>query len=140
LPRTTRSNAAWPRNNLGLLRLQCGAWQEAATQFEAAIARNDGVALFHHNLGAAYERCGRAADAAAQYARTLELQPEHAMAQIGLARVKGAPATAQVATADRPDSTVNAIQPQPLPQNRAGNRSGSDPKWVGAAGVHYQRW
>jgi len=110
---TLDSNAAWPRNNLGLLRLQRGAWQEAATQFEAAIARDDGVALFHHNLGAAYERCGRAADAAAQYARTLELQPEHVMAQIGLARVKGAAATAQVATAGQPDSTANGIQPQP---------------------------
>ena len=103
---TLDANAAWPRNNLGLLYLQRGAWQEATAQFEAAIGRDDGVALFHHNLGAAYERCGRAADAAAQYARTLELQPEHAMAQIGLARVKGAAATAQVATAGEPDSVM----------------------------------
>ena len=103
---TLDASAAWPRNNLGLLYLQRGAWQEAATQFEAAIGRDDGVALFHHNLGAAYERCGRAADAAAQYARTLELQPEHAMAQIGLARVKGAATTAQVATAGEPDSVT----------------------------------
>lgn len=103
---TLDSNAAWPRNNLGLLHLQRGAWQEAAAQFEAAIGRDDGVALFHHNLGAAYERCGRTADAAAQYARTLELQPDHAMAQIGLARVKGATATAQVATAGQTDSVT----------------------------------
>ena len=103
---TLDPDAAWPRNNLGLLYLQRGAWQEGAAQFEAAIGRDDGVALFHHNLGVAYERCGRAADAAAQYARTLELQPDHAMAQIGLARVKGAAAAAQVAAAGEPDSVT----------------------------------
>jgi Flp pilus assembly protein TadD len=109
---TVDSTNAYAHNNLGLLRLQRGEWREAAAALETAVRCKDDVAYFHHNLGLAYERQGRLADAAAAYTRTLELQPNHAMARIALARVtvQGQPALA-VATAPSPDSAQGASAP-----------------------------
>ena len=104
---------AWAHNNLGLLRLQQGEFEAALPLLEAAVQLNRDVAAFHHNLAIAYERSGRPSDATTEYARTLELRPDHLRAQAALDRLKSnTPQLADGSAADSTaNSTANRIQP-----------------------------
>jgi len=81
------SSNAYARNNLGLARLRRGDWAGAAAALEGAVRINGGIAYFHNNLGLVYERLGRFEEAAREFARAVEIQPEHAAARLALERV-----------------------------------------------------
>lgn len=108
------STHPWARNNLAWLHLQHGEWQAALPLLETAVRLDCDVAVFHNNLGVAYERARRFDDAAREYARALELQPEHATAGDALARVRDA-VRAPLAAAGVPaaDSVLSATSRRP---------------------------
>jgi hypothetical protein len=71
------------------------------------------VAYFHNNLGLCWERLGREAEAAAAYARAVELLPGYGKAQVSLARV-GARVQAlaqRPAPADSGAAALLSVQP-----------------------------
>lgn len=83
----TRSDAI----ALGFLWLSTGRFTEALTLFQlnAEAHRDDPSSQF--NLGEAYRHLGQPEQAAAQYERTLELDPDHPQAQARLELVRSGP-------------------------------------------------
>ncbi|MFI4889467.1 MAG: tetratricopeptide repeat protein [Steroidobacterales bacterium] len=75
-----------PRYRLGLGHVaeKLGLWTEAASAYEAAIARQHDDAETYNLLGNCHRRRGAAGPAAAAYRRALELQPDSADAMSNL--------------------------------------------------------
>ena len=78
---------AWAHNNLGHAALQLGDDALALAHLEIA-ARVGGQPVMFNNLGVAFERVGRTAEAHAAFARALELSPTYAVATMNRARVQ----------------------------------------------------
>ena len=74
-------------NNLGLAYIYEERFEEALLPLEEAIEIAPGVAFIRNNLGVVYERLGRAADAARQYAATMDTESGHSKAEQSLKRV-----------------------------------------------------
>jgi Flp pilus assembly protein TadD len=72
---TADPNHAEAMQLLGLLALQCGQPMPAIDLMEKSIALRGDLFYFHNNLGEAYKRVGRSADAARAFERSLELRP-----------------------------------------------------------------
>jgi tetratricopeptide (TPR) repeat protein len=60
--------------NMGNLHLEAGEMEEAIRYYESAILSDDDYALAHHNLGVAYKRLGRTADAVRELRRAHRLE------------------------------------------------------------------
>jgi len=63
---------------LGVIAHQGGHHETAVDLIGKAIARNNGVADFHCNIGNALQVLGRLAEAEAHYRRAIDLNPDHA--------------------------------------------------------------
>jgi protein O-GlcNAc transferase len=64
---------------LGVIAYEGGQNETAVDLIGRAIARNNGVADFHCNIGSALEALGRAREAEAHFLRALDLNPNHAI-------------------------------------------------------------
>lgn len=81
---------AWSMNNLGLLLIRAGRYQDALGPLARAVQVDEhGVPSFRNNLGVALERTGHYALAAESYRAALEADSSYARARVSLARVDG---------------------------------------------------
>jgi tetratricopeptide (TPR) repeat protein len=83
---------------LGVIAHQGGHNEAAVDLIGKAIARNDGVADFHCNIGNALHALGRLAEAEVHYRRAIDLDPDHADAHNNLGNAlmgQGQPEEAQ---------------------------------------------
>lgn len=87
---TVDPNDTWSMNNMGLVLIRAGRYEEALYPLGRAVQLDEhGVAVFRNNLGIALERTGRFADAERLYRETLERDSTYEKAKTSLARVEG---------------------------------------------------
>jgi Tfp pilus assembly protein PilF len=79
----------WSMNNLGLILLQQGQYEEALGPLARAVQLDSNVAIFQNNLGVALERSGHYALAALAYRQALRAGSSYVKARLSLARVDG---------------------------------------------------
>ncbi len=87
--RVTRGN--WVAyNNLGMICLGRGRYEEAADRFREAIGANDGYWIAHNNLGLAFVSMGRYEEAAARFREAMEINPDYqrAYGNLGVVRLR----------------------------------------------------
>jgi len=72
---------------LGLALMRSNRIQEAIKALERAVALNPRSAVYHNNLGAAYERAGQLAKARTMYQEALNLDPKLEDARKNLQRI-----------------------------------------------------
>lgn len=83
-------NDRWSMNNMGLLLIRAGRYDEALAPLARAVQLGDTpVAAFQNNLGIALERTGRFTLADSAYRGALEADSGYAKARASLARVEG---------------------------------------------------
>jgi Flp pilus assembly protein TadD len=63
--------------------------RDAIAEFQQVDALEPGVAANHYDLAAAFESAGDARDAAEEYKKALDLQPQFPAAKQGYERVEG---------------------------------------------------
>lgn len=78
----------WTMNNLGLLMIRQGRYEEALPSLARATELRPDVAVFQNNLGVALERSGHGFEAAEAFRAALEANPEYEKARVSLARVE----------------------------------------------------
>jgi tetratricopeptide (TPR) repeat protein len=82
-----RGNHARAQHNLGVVLTRLGRWEEAEGALRAALRlENDTYAEASYSLGRLHALRGESGLAAAEWARTLRLRPDHADAAAALAR------------------------------------------------------
>ena len=79
----------WSMNNMGLILIQQGRFEEALRPLARATQLADGVAVFENNLGIALERTGHYTAAAEAYRATVAADSGYTKAAASLARVEG---------------------------------------------------
>ena len=112
---------------LGLVALQSGNYELAADQILRATRLKSGVAVFHSNLGVAYQSLKKLDDAIACFRRAIKLAPNHVEAHNNLAnalreqgKVSEAIASWRRAVALKPDY-VDAWSNLAVTQRQSGN-------------------
>jgi len=90
---------AWTMNNLGLLMIREGRYEEALPPLARATELRPDVAVFQNNLGIALERTGHLAEAVAAFRAALDADPGYRKAQVSLERVES-----RVAQSTSPDT------------------------------------
>lgn len=78
----------WSMNNLGLLYIRGGRFEDALGPLARAVELRDDVAVFHNNFGIALERAGYLSDAADEFELAVATDPDHTKAIASLARVR----------------------------------------------------
>ncbi len=78
---------AWSMNNLGLIRVELGRFEEAIGPLARATELRGDVPVFHNNLAAALEGAGYGSSALAEFERTVELDPQYAKAVASVDRL-----------------------------------------------------
>ncbi len=91
---------AWTMNNLGLLMIREGRYEEALPPLARATELHPDVAVFQNNLGLALERSGHLAEAADAFRAALIARPVYEKARVSLVRVESQAPTATVETLD----------------------------------------
>lgn len=91
---------AWTMNNLGLLLIRAGRYDDALPPLARATELRPGVAVFQNNLGVALERSGYLPEAAEAYLAALAADPEHEPARVSLERVSSQSLTAPMPPLD----------------------------------------
>ena len=82
-----RGNYARAQHNLGVVLTRLGRWEEAEESLRAALRLESNMyAEASYNLGRLHALRGESGLAAAEWARTLRLKPDHAAAAAALAR------------------------------------------------------
>ena len=84
-----RPHYAGAINNLGLVFLHNGDYEEAAIAFRKTIELFPTRALPHYNLSLALYRLGRTEEALTECVEAVRLMPHHAPAQEHLKRLRG---------------------------------------------------
>ncbi len=82
------ANDAWSLNNMGLILIEQERFEEAQAPLFRACTADSTLAVCRNNLGVALERSGDFSGARDAYAEALVVDPEHAKAQVSLARVQ----------------------------------------------------
>ena len=102
----------WSMNNMGLILIQQGRFDEALRPLARATQLAEGVAVFQNNLGIALERTGHYAAAAEAYKATLAADSGYSKAEASLARVEGRedePGVEPVTVAELGDSFASEV-------------------------------
>lgn len=81
--------AVEPRLELARTQMELGRWQQALQSLQQANRQDPMRPETHYLLGMLYERQGRLNEAAAEYQRALELDPNHTAARMRLQRLRG---------------------------------------------------
>jgi tetratricopeptide (TPR) repeat protein len=76
-------------NNLGLLFIQLGRFEEALRPLARAVQLDSTVAVFRNNFGMALERTGHFVAATESYRAAVTIDPGYAKAQSSLVRLEG---------------------------------------------------
>jgi Tfp pilus assembly protein PilF len=103
---------SWAMNNMGLILIQQGRFEEALRPLARATQLAEGVAVFENNLGIALERTGHYGAAAEAYRATLETDSSYGKAAASLARVEGRddePGVVPVTVADLGDDFAREV-------------------------------
>ena len=79
---------AWSMNNLGLLRIRHGLYEEALPPLARAVELKPNSALFQNNLGVALERTGHLVEALETYRKAVEADPSHGKAGASVTRLE----------------------------------------------------
>jgi Flp pilus assembly protein TadD len=88
-------------NNLGALFIRLERFQDAIEPLKTAVQLNDKVAVFHNNLGMAFERTGQYRAAEAEYRAAVAIEGTYGKAVTNLQRVEQ---LKEVPTKTEPDS------------------------------------
>ena len=80
---------AWSMNNMGLLLVQQGHYEEALPPLARATQLSPRTAVFQNNLGVALEHTGHFVLAASAYRSALDSDSSYLKARVSLARVNG---------------------------------------------------
>jgi Tfp pilus assembly protein PilF len=102
----------WSMNNMGLVLIQQGRFEEALGPLARATQLSEGVALFENNLGIALERTGHYGAATEAYRAALAADSSYGKAAASLARVEGRddePGVAPVTVAELGDSFAQEV-------------------------------
>jgi predicted Zn-dependent protease len=103
----------WSMNNMGLVLIQQGRFEEALRPLARATQLAESVAVFQNNLGIALERTGHYTAAAEAYKATLAADSAYSKAAASLARVDGRedePGVEPVAVAELGDSFASEVK------------------------------
>ena len=84
-------NDSWSMNNLGLLLIDAGRYEEALPPLARAVELRPDAPAFANNLGVALERTGHPGSASVAYQSALDADSTYTKAQTSLARVYGTP-------------------------------------------------
>ncbi len=84
----SKINDAWSLNNLGLICIEQGLYEDAIAPLAKATGLRSDVACFHNNLGVALEKAGQFRAAAAAYDNALLADNNYTKAEVSLARVE----------------------------------------------------
>jgi len=79
----------WSMNNVGLILIQQGSFEEALGPLALAVQLDSGVATFQNNLGIALEHTGRFTLATQAFKSALAVDESYTKAKLSLARVEG---------------------------------------------------
>lgn len=79
---------AWSMNNLGLLMIRSGRYEEAIPPLAHAVELKPETPAFQNNLGVALERTGHLVEAAEAFRAALDVNPEYGKAKASLERVE----------------------------------------------------
>ena len=79
----------WSMNNMGLILIQQGSFEEALGPLALAVQLDSGVATFQNNLGIALEHTGRFTLATQAFKSALAVDESYTKAKLSLARVEG---------------------------------------------------
>ena len=88
---TIDPNDSWSMNNLGLLLIDEGRYDEALPPLARAVELRPEAPAFANNLGVALEKTGHPGSAAIAYQSALAADSTYTKAQISVARVYGMP-------------------------------------------------
>ncbi|MCF7805843.1 MAG: tetratricopeptide repeat protein [Candidatus Marinimicrobia bacterium] len=78
----------YARNNLALIYINEGRYQEAVELLKAAIRQKENVAYFHNNLGIALENMTSYQQAETAYQKALEVQANYTKAETNVQRIQ----------------------------------------------------
>jgi len=81
-------NNPYAYNNLGLIYVLSGQYEDAVPLLEKAVQQKDDVDFFYNNLGMAYEGAGDFQSAKISFERALEIHPDYNKAAENLLRIK----------------------------------------------------
>jgi tetratricopeptide (TPR) repeat protein len=81
------SKDAWTMNNYGLVLIKLGRYEDALRPLARAVELMPNSAVFHNNLGVAFERSGWLGGARNAFNAAVEADSSYAKAKISLARV-----------------------------------------------------
>ncbi len=81
-------NDPYARANLGNIYINKNMVNEAVKEYELAVKYNPGLADLHYNLGVAYLKLNKLAEAKNCWLKTLELKPDHKGAREAIKYVK----------------------------------------------------
>jgi len=84
-----RENDAWALNNLGLIRIEQGRYNDALPPLAKAASLHSDAPCIHNNLGVALERTGHYVAAAEAFTLALVADEDYLKATESLARVEG---------------------------------------------------
>ena len=79
---------AWSANNLGVMHIREGQFEEALSALAYAVNEKSEVAVFQNNLGMALEHTGHLPLAVEAYRKAVEVDPGYAKAKANLERVE----------------------------------------------------
>ena len=79
---------AWSANNLGLIYIKEGQFEEALPPLAYAVSVKSDVAVFQNNLGMALELTGHLGQAVEAYRKAVEIDPGYTKAKVNLERVE----------------------------------------------------
>lgn len=79
---------AWTMNNLGLLLIRAGRYEESLPPLATAVELKPDVAVFQNNLGVALERTSHPFEAAEAYRAAVGTAGGHGKAEVSLARIE----------------------------------------------------
>jgi Flp pilus assembly protein TadD len=86
---TLNTGDSWSMNNLGLLLIEEGRYEDALSPLARAVELRPESPVFANNLGVALERTGHPEEAADSYRASIEADSTYAKATVNLARVDG---------------------------------------------------
>ena len=104
---------SWSMNNLGLLLIDQGRFEEALGPLARAVELRPDAPAFANNLGVALERTGHPGSAAIAYQSALDADSTYTKAQTSLARVYGMPDEMPIDVAQLASQFKDSIETSP---------------------------
>jgi predicted Zn-dependent protease len=101
---------AWSMNNLGLIYIEQGNYEDAIAPLARAVQLRDNAPVFHNNLGIALEGSRHYAAARDQFDRTLQVDSTYGKAAVSLERMRGLAGDAAADDVDLGEKAAEFVQ------------------------------